>query len=61
MDFLKTYDVFIAYHGSYDLNGSKKYADQIYLIDHKIICSGTPAEVLDSHSFHQVFHRKGDI
>lgn len=30
MDFLKTYDVFIAYHGSYEQNGSKKYADEIY-------------------------------
>ena len=49
MDFLKTYDVFIAYHGSYDLNGSKKYADQIYeyLTDKGLKCFYFPRSAKD--------------
>lgn len=36
-----------------------RYANQVVLIDHSIICQGTPLEVLNSNEFHQVFHRKG--
>lgn len=38
-----------------------RYADQVVLIDHKIVCQGTPVEVLGSEAFRQVFHRKGGI
>ena len=36
-----------------------RYANQVVLIDHSIICQGTPLEVLNSNEFYQVFHRKG--
>ena len=35
------------------------YADQVILIDHKIVCQGAPKDVLDSENFRRVFHRKG--
>lgn len=35
------------------------YADQVVLIDHGIVCQGTPQEVLSSDDFRRVFHRKG--
>ena len=38
-----------------------QYADQVILIDHGIICQGTPLEVLGSEDFRKVFHRKGGI
>ena len=38
-----------------------RYADQVVLIDHRIVCQGTPLEVLGSEDFRQVFHRKGGI
>lgn len=59
-DILKTYDLSIVMT-THDFGSLHKYADQVYLIDRGVVCSGTAAEVLDSHSFHQVFHRKGGI
>lgn len=59
-DILQQYDLSIVMT-THDFASLHKYADQIYLIDRKVICSGTPTEVLDSHSFHQVFHRKGGV
>lgn len=59
-EILKEYDLSILMT-THDFAMLHKYADQVYLIDHDVICSGTPAEVLDSHGFHQVFHRKGGI
>ncbi len=38
-----------------------QYADQVVLIDHQVVCQGTPLEVLGSEAFRQVFHRKGGI
>jgi len=38
-----------------------KYADQVVLIDHTVISSGTPLHVLGSDAFYQVFHRKGGL
>lgn len=35
------------------------YADQVVLIEHGVVCQGTPKEVLESKAFRQVFHRKG--
>ena len=38
-----------------------QYADQVVLIDHRIVRQGTPLEILGSEEFRQVFHRKGGI
>ena len=38
-----------------------QYADQVVLVDHGIICQGTPVEVLSSQEFRNVFHRKGGM
>lgn len=38
-----------------------QYADQVVLIDHRVVCQGTPLEVLGSEDFRRVFHRKGGI
>lgn len=59
-DILKEYDLSIVMT-THDFGMLHQYADQVYLIERGVICSGTPAEVLNSRSFHQVFHRKGGI
>ncbi len=59
-DILKAYDLSIVMT-THDFASLHKYADQVYLIDRGVVCSGTPAEVLNSQGFHQVFHRKGGI
>jgi len=46
---------------THDFGMLPRYADQVVLIDHKIVCQGTPLEVLGSEEFRQVFHRKGGI
>lgn len=38
-----------------------QYADQVVLVDRKIVCQGAPLEVLGSEDFRRVFHRKGGI
>ena len=38
-----------------------RYADQVVLIDHGVVCQGKPLEVLGSEDFRRVFHRKGGI
>ena len=38
-----------------------QYADQVVLIDHGVVCQGTPVEVLSSEAFRNVFHRKGGV
>ena len=55
----KEYDLSILMT-THDFGILKKYADQVFLIDHSIICSGTPEHVLSDDTFLQVFHRKGD-
>lgn len=35
------------------------YADQVVLVDHGIVCQGTPTDVLSSQDYQRVFHRKG--
>lgn len=59
-DILKEYDLSIVMT-THDFATLHKYADQVYLIDHGVVCNGTPAEVLDSQSFHQIFHHKGGV
>ena len=44
---------------THDFGMLHRYADKVVLIDHAVLCKGTPAEVLDSPEFQQVFHRKG--
>ena len=59
-DIRKSYDLSILMT-THDFSMLHKYADQVFLIDHSIICKGTPDEVLCSEHFRQVFHRKGGI
>lgn len=44
---------------THDFGMLEKYADQVILLDHKIIRQGTPRDVLESDEFNAVFHRKG--
>ena len=54
----KTYDLSILMI-THDFSMLSRYADQVILLDKKLIRQGTPAEILDSAEFRQVFHRKG--
>ena len=44
---------------THDFSTLETYADHVILLDHKILCQGTPSEVLHSQEFQEVFHRKG--
>ncbi len=44
---------------THDFPMLNQYADKVVLIDRAIVKKGTPAEVLNSEEFRQVFHRKG--
>ena len=44
---------------THDFGMLHQYADKVVLIDHAILKKGTPAEVLNSPEFLEVFHRKG--
>ncbi len=46
---------------THDFATLPRYADQVVLVDHGIICQGTPVEVLSSEAFRNVFHRKGGV
>ena len=54
----KTYDLSILMV-THDFSMLEHYADQVALIDRRLVCQGTPAEVLHSKDFQQAFHRKG--
>ena len=54
----KTYDLSILMT-THDFGMLPRYADQVVLIDHGVLCQGKPEEVLNSSAFRQVFHRKG--
>ena len=56
----KTYDLSILMT-THDFAMLPQYADQVVLIDHRIVKQGTPLEVLGSEEFRLVFHRKGGI
>ncbi len=56
----KTYDLSILMT-THDFAMLPRYADQVVLIDHAVLRQGTPAEVLDSPEFREVFHRKGGL
>lgn len=44
---------------THDFGMLEKYADQVILLDRKVVRQGTPKDVLDSEEFNIVFHRKG--
>lgn len=44
---------------THDFGMLPTYANQAVLIDHGIVCQGSPHEVLNSEAFRKVFHRKG--
>lgn len=44
---------------THDFSILHRYADQVVLIDRGIVCSGTPAEVLESDAFRNTFRMKG--
>ena len=56
----QTYDLSILMT-THDFAMLPQYADQVVLINHEMVCQGTPLEVLGSEAFRQVFHRKGGI
>ena len=44
---------------THDFGMLPTYADNVVLVDRTIVKKGTPAEVLDSDEFRNVFHRRG--
>ena len=46
---------------THDFSMLNAYANQVVLIEHRILCSGAPGEVLSSAEFQNVFHRKGGV
>ena len=54
----QTYDLSILMT-THDFGMLPRYADQVVLIDHRVLCQGEPEYVLDSPEFRRVFHRKG--
>ena len=55
-----TYDLSILMT-THDFAWLPRYADQVVLIDHAVICQGTAVEVLGSEAFRRVFRRKGGV
>ena len=55
-----TYDLSILMT-THDFTTLPRYADQVALIDHRIICMGEPNEVLTSDDFKRVFHMNGGM
>ncbi len=54
----KTYDLSILMI-THDFSMLPRYADQVVLMDRKIVRQGSAKDVLESEEFRQVFHRKG--
>ncbi|MCD7756228.1 MAG: metal ABC transporter ATP-binding protein [Firmicutes bacterium] len=54
----RTYDLSILMT-THDFAMLPRYADQVALIDHRVVRMGPPEEVLDSEEFRTVFHMKG--
>lgn len=55
-----TYDLSILMI-THDFAMLEQYADQVILLNKRILQQGTPKQVLSSDAFHQVFHRKGGV
>lgn len=56
----KTYDLSILMT-THDFDLLNRYADQVVLINHGVMCQGDPESVLSGPEFNQVFHRKGGL
>ena len=54
----KTYDLSILMT-THDFSTLTRYADQVVLIDHAVLCKGRPEAVLNSEEFRTAFHLKG--
>ena len=54
----KTYDLSILMI-THDFGMLPQYADKVVLIDHAVLCKGSPEEVLASEEFARVFRTKG--
>lgn len=54
----KSYDLSILMT-THDFSTLSRYADQVVLLEHTVVCQGSPADVLDSEGFRRVFHRNG--
>ncbi len=54
----RTYDLSILMT-THDFSTLERYADQVVLIDRKVLIKGAPAEVLASPEFQNTFHLKG--
>ena len=54
----KEYDLSILMT-THDFSLLPRYADQVVLINHKMVCKGTPEEILSSDAFRQAFHMQG--
>lgn len=54
----QTYDLSILMT-THDFSMLERYADQVVLIDHRVVCNGKPQQVLSSEEFKRVFHMKG--
>ena len=54
----KEYDLSILMT-THDFSLLPRYADQVVLINHKMVSKGTPEEILSSDAFRQVFHMQG--
>ena len=54
----KTYDLSILMT-THDFSMLPRYADQVVLIDHRVLIAGKPEKVLNSAEFNQAFHMKG--
>ena len=44
---------------THDFGMLPRYADKVVLIDHAVVCKGTPEEVLSSEEFARIFRTKG--
>ena len=51
----KTYDLSVLMT-THDFEMLSRYADQVILMDHRVICTGTAEEVLKSADFSRIFH-----
>ena len=54
----KRYDLSILMT-THDFATLERYADKVVLIDHAIVCKGTPSEVMASEDFARIFRTKG--
>ena len=54
-----TYDLSILMT-THDFGTLERYADQVALIDHRLVALGKPSQVLASQEFQRIFHSRGE-